>query len=489
MAYSLTKTNGSTLINLADGVANGPDIDANAAVASVNLIGKNKASYGFYLNENFIKLLENFAYSTAPVSPTTGQIWWDTANAVLKVYNGTAWKEIAHSAPGSTSPSNAIAGDLWWNTTASTLNVYSGTAWIAIGPAIPPGSAVTQFVNNQLTDPLSAIHNVGNIVVNNKLAAVVSTESTSFTLSTPILGQTTIAPGFTIANNITVGGSIYGANLSISGTATLNGSPIATTSSGGTASFAAINSTPIGNAVPSTGAFTTLTSGSFNGIVGNATPSTAAFTTATVGGLQAVAIGNVTPGTAAFTTATAGGLQAVAIGNITPGTAAFTTVTTAGNVTPTANLTYNLGSTTAWWNNIYGTAIHAQYADLAERFAADQPMTAGTVVALGGSAEITAVDQELSESVFGVISTRAAYLMNSGAGSNETHPPVAVQGRVPVQVTGIVRKGDRLVSAGNGRARAGTRNEITAWNVIGRALQDKTDTGLGMIEAVVKLNS
>jgi hypothetical protein len=449
MAYSLTKTNGSTLINLADGVANGPDIDANAAVASVNLIGKNKASYGFYLNENFIKLLENFAYSTAPVSPTTGQIWWDTANAVLKVYNGTAWKEIAHSAPGSSSPTNAIAGDLWWNTTASTLNVYSGTTWITIGPAIPPGSAVTQFVNNQLTDPLSAIHNVGNIVVNNKLAAVVSTESTSFTVSTPVLGQTTILPGFTIANNVTIGGSISGQGLAITGittlngTATLNGLPVATTSGGGSVSFAAINSTPIGNATPASGAFTTLTGGSFNGIVGNATPAAGA----------------------------------------------FTTVTTAGNVTPAANLTYNLGSTTAWWNNIYGTAIHAQYADLAERFAADQPMTAGTVVALGGSAEITAVDQELSESVLGVISTKAAYLMNSGAGSNETHPPVAVQGRVPVQVTGVVRKGDRLVSAGNGRARAGARNEITPWNVIGRALQDKLDTGSGVIEAVVKLNS
>jgi hypothetical protein len=79
--------------------------------------------------------------------------------------------------------------------------------------------------------------------------------------------------------------------------------------------------------------------------------------------------------------------------------------------------------------------------------------------------------------------------MNSGAGSNDTHPPVAVQGRVPVRVTGKIRKGDRLVSAGNGLARAGARSEITAWNVIGRALEDKLDLGIGLIEAVVKLNS
>jgi hypothetical protein len=97
--------------------------------------------------------------------------------------------------------------------------------------------------------------------------------------------------------------------------------------------------------------------------------------------------------------------------------------------------------------------------------------------------------EELSENVFGVISTRAAYLMNSGAGTDQSHPPIAVQGRVPVKVTGQIRKGDRLVSAGNGLARAGKRSEITTWNVIGRALEDKLDDGIGEIEAVVKLNS
>jgi hypothetical protein len=156
---------------------------------------------------------------------------------------------------------------------------------------------------------------------------------------------------------------------------------------------------------------------------------------------------------------------------------------------PVANLTYNLGSTTSWWNNIYGTAVHAQYADLAERFEADGEYAPGTVVEIGGLAEITAVGVDLSEDVFGVISTNAAYLMNSGAGSNITHPPVAVQGRVPVRVTGTIRKGDRLVSAGNGVARAGKRSEITAWNVIGRALENKTTPGPGVVEAVVKLNS
>ena len=58
-----------------------------------------------------------------------------------------------------------------------------------------------------------------------------------------------------------------------------------------------------------------------------------------------------------------------------------------------------------------------------------------------------------------------------------------------VRVIGTVRKGDRLVSAGNGMARAGQREELSTWNVIGRALENKNDTGPGTIEAVVRINT
>ena len=77
--------------------------------------------------------------------------------------------------------------------------------------------------------------------------------------------------------------------------------------------------------------------------------------------------------------------------------------------------------------------------------------------------------------------------MNGGAGEDDTHPPVAMTGRVPVQVIGVVRKGDRLVSAGSGVARAARPGEATAFNVIGRALVDKPTTGPGTIEAIVTI--
>jgi hypothetical protein len=150
-----------------------------------------------------------------------------------------------------------------------------------------------------------------------------------------------------------------------------------------------------------------------------------------------------------------------------------------------ANGVGNIGSSSTYFNTVFAKATSAQYADVAERFAADVEMPAGTVVELGGTAEITISTTELSDTVFGVISTRAAYLMNSAAGSDATHPPVAMTGRVPVRTVGQVKKGDRLVSAGNGLARAAKAGEATAFNVIGRALIDKNDSGEGLVEAIV----
>ena len=76
--------------------------------------------------------------------------------------------------------------------------------------------------------------------------------------------------------------------------------------------------------------------------------------------------------------------------------------------------------------------------------------------------------------------------MNGGAGEDDTHPAIAVTGRVPVKVTGAVNKGDRLVSAGDGIAQSALAEKVTAFNVIGRALEDKTDSGVGTVEAIVK---
>jgi hypothetical protein len=178
----------------------------------------------------------------------------------------------------------------------------------------------------------------------------------------------------------------------------------------------------------------------------------------------------------------------IAGGNlVTSGTAGIVSVNT---ITHTGtNAIGNIGSSSSYFNQVFATATTALYADVAERFWADEILEPGTVVELGGQAEITRSLEELSENVFGVISTRAAYLMNGGAGENNTHPPVAMTGRVPVKVTGVVHKGDRLVSAGAGIARAAQPGEVTAFNVIGRSLVDKLTPESGTIEAIVTIKN
>lgn len=153
-----------------------------------------------------------------------------------------------------------------------------------------------------------------------------------------------------------------------------------------------------------------------------------------------------------------------------------------GNITPGANLTYNIGSTTAWWNNIYGTAIHAQYADLAEIYVADADYEPGTVVVFGGEKEITTTMSFADTRVAGAISTNPAYLMNDSVAGL----PVALRGRIPVKVIGPVTKGDSLVTSPTPgyAASVGIKTEF-GQAVFAKSLVTNLDQGEKIIEAVI----
>ena len=142
-------------------------------------------------------------------------------------------------------------------------------------------------------------------------------------------------------------------------------------------------------------------------------------------------------------------------------------------------------------NVVHALSTSAQYADVAERFEADAPMAEGAVVTVGGTAEITETTTDLSDSVFGVVSTMPAYAMNAGAGNNDSHPFVAMTGRTPVRVIGEVTKGQRLVSSSTkGCARAVAQGEsITPFHVIGRALESSTDSGIKLVNCAVRTNN
>ena len=156
------------------------------------------------------------------------------------------------------------------------------------------------------------------------------------------------------------------------------------------------------------------------------------------------------------------------------------------NVLPTTNNVLNLGGASNYWNTIYGTTFvgvstTAKYADVAENYEADEYYEPGTVLDFGGDKEVTLSKIFYSQRVAGVVSTDPAYLMNSHLDTNFT-TPIALLGRVPCKVTGAVRKGDMMVSNGDGSARAGYPQ--THGCIIGKAIED-FDGDTGVIEIVV----
>ena len=142
------------------------------------------------------------------------------------------------------------------------------------------------------------------------------------------------------------------------------------------------------------------------------------------------------------------------------------------------------------WSLTAGSTLQSTYtADLAERYEADDNLEAGTVVAMGGTKEVTATTSENDENVFGVVSTDPAFIMNGKAGTDETHPLIAMTGRCPCKVVGKVNKGDRLVSSSTpGRARKADLTNDSVFAIIGRAIEAHDSDGEGTIEIAVTRN-
>jgi hypothetical protein len=425
MAYTISLTDGALFATIADGTIN--------TSSSMILVGKNYAGYGEFLDTNFIHLLENSSNTIAPGAPLEGQLWWDSGNSLMKVYNGISWKTISSATSSSTAPTNNVQGDLWYDTVNQQLKVWTGASWLLVGPQFTAGTGTTGAIVATILDNVGGSHTVIELFVADNIVGIVSKDAT-FTPQSALSGFTTIRPGITLST------AIAGQVPLFQGTAT--------------------NSQLLNS----------LTSSQFMRTDAN---------TSTTGTLSVQNNTGLSVGANNDYRVTVSGND-VTLRNQTSGGNLYFGVNVAGNTTPTLVM-YGANGT------VSGNQINANYADVAERFEADTELPPGTVVELGGSAEITQVNTDLSENVFGVISTRAAYLMNSSAGSDATHPPVAMTGRVPVKVVGQVLKGERLVSAGNGMARAARPGEATAFNVIGRALRDKLDTDTGTVEAIVTI--
>jgi hypothetical protein len=456
MAYTINLTNGTIFAVIADGTIN--------TSSSMVLVGKNYAGYGEFLDENFIHLLENSADTAPPGAPLTGQLWWDANLNVLKVYNGTLFKVVCSAAASASAPTSNVVGDLWYDTTNAQLKVYTGSTFLLVGPQFTAGTGVTGAIVDTITDNTAVNHVVIKLFVQDSVVGIVSKDAT-FTPQVAISGFTTVRPGITLSTLIgsqipLFQGTATSAQGLISGNVVLNPNNFmrSDTNTSTTGTLSVLNNS--GLSVGDNSDFRVTVAGTAVSVNNQ-----------TSGGNFSIGV-NVggTPTPALSILGTTGVVGVLGISNLNAG-----------------NGVGNIGSSSNYFNRLFATATTALYADVAERFASDQEYAPGTVVELGGTAEITCSNTDLSDNVFGVISTQAAYLMNGGAGSDATHPPVAMTGRVPVRVTGMVRKGDRLVSAGNGLARAAQPGEATAFNTVGRALHDKLEDNLGTVEAIVTI--
>jgi hypothetical protein len=183
MSYQLNKTDGTLLVSLIDG-------QIDTASTNLTLVGKNYTGYGEAFNENFIKLLENFSSTAAPSNPLSGQLWWDTSAARLKVFDGLIWKASGGPFVQNTLPT-MVAGDLWIDNLNNQLYAFDGTDTVLIGPQYTVTQKKTGFETGSILDNQSRSRTIAYLYVGGTLSAVLSAIEFTPTYSQRITGLVT----------------------------------------------------------------------------------------------------------------------------------------------------------------------------------------------------------------------------------------------------------------------------------------------------------
>jgi len=537
MAYKINNTFGTLLVTLPDGTI-------DTATTDLTLFGKGYAGFGEKLNENFVKILENFNNTTAPVNKIQGQLWFDQTNKQINVYTGAKWKPVGSTTNSATSPANAVQGDLWFDTNNNQLYVYTGSSWTLIGPTSIAGSGVTQVVTETVQDNGGVFRSILKLVTQDTVVGVIS--NLAFTpSSSEENGAALIAAGFaTVAQGIQLSTTV--SNAKFRGTATdsdaLGGVAVSNflrsdqnDSTTGHLEIQNDNGLRIGasNDVEMTmsGDNFSIANVTEDGDIsfkvndGGVTKTVMTMTGSTgdirITGNLTIDGDTVTSNTSTLTVedniielnrniSSAAGMPNYSGLKVNRGETSSATeqdlfwvwdetfaddgTTIYGNAGgawtafKSGNTDTELGAPTLVdirANVVHAVSTSAQYADLAERYETDCELTVGDVVILGGHAEITKCTKELDDAVFGVVSESPAFLMNAQAGNNETHPMIALKGRVFVKIRGTGQAGDRVVSAGNGEARVANIDECTAFNTLGRLIKHKYNEETALTECVI----
>ena len=635
MPYTLRKTNGTTLAIIQDG--------AIETSTDLVFVGKNYAGYGQTVNENFLKLLENFAGPRIPGNPVTGQVWFDTGTLKLKAFDGTRFKSLTVTEVDNKRPGDLRQGDQWFDPVDQKLYVYNGQDFVMIGPEKSAAALQSQITGVIVQDEIGSSHTVLQASVGtgqNSVSALFSPEAFVPNPNSTIASEQRISnvvrgislPGtlpvtVTRANGTVVGAkpdranagwSLFGVASAawgmveyneattgptagdttfydaksyirrdefskFSGSITINNNDGLTVGVGEVVKLHVdpawgndvgnltnpqskklnfniratqantvtnvlsldyangallvipniqLNTSLSGTASPvnvpvdlgsDTNRFrsgyiktlysnelSTSTNGIIRGIwtladgakIQGANGSTIEATQAVLAtkadtlksydninyvsakidstalsiaqrdvegylvsrGITAYSAGSKVRGTwiidagATFQATTLLGsngagyiASAVAAGNNTIVQRSSTGEVNAGTVITQSikagTLETSPGTITGAWTLVGSSTLEATYADLAERYEADAEYEPGTVVIVGGEKEVTVTTTRAHTSPAGIISTAPAFKMNYTAGSDKTHPYVALKGRIPCKVIGPIEKGNRLVSS------------------------------------------
>jgi hypothetical protein len=499
MPYTINKYNGAVVTTVADGT-----IDSST---DLKFIGKNYAGYGEVQNENFLFLLENFASTSPPPRPLPGQIWYDSGARKLKFFDETItdWRTTGGAEIGGVAPTGLTTGDFWYDTINKQLYAWDGVddKFELIGPQGVAGSATTQMQSKSVRDTLGGSHAVILAYTAGQVTFVISPDA-AFTLD-PVLNAIT---GFTkIQKGITLAYTNNDAQLGQTqtehrfwGTASnadrLGGFPASDfIRSTGVVFNQLVQFGDVGFTVGEVPKLRVFNSGNTTPTIQNNLNDTIVFQTTSLGVTctPLTLVGHdMIPG------ADGGGTTGTTIGSSTKklkGVYAYNFYGVASQATtlafPGAPGSYASASSASSPNTIVarngdsdifarlfqGVATSANYADLAEKYLADAEYEVGTVVAVGGEKEVTASSS--GQRALGTVSANPAYMMNSQL---EGGTYIALKGRVPVKVAGVVKKGDQMIAGDNGTAVAG---DGSSHNVFAIALESSDDVGIKLIECVV----
>jgi hypothetical protein len=506
-AYSIS----STTLTFTEAPATGDQIDVRTFTTTTSVTSISNSAGNAVISTSETAAQINVTGNLVPTANVTYNLgssslrWKDAyfsgtsitlGNVVIK--NVAGGNTVGFYGPDGTTPANIAASSV------DTTQITSGTSNMSVVSS--NGNIRANIAGTTvMTISPGLVDIVGNLTVSgnatlqgNILGDRVQNGTTSIDIQTPsgnanitIGGTSNVAVFTTTGVNVTgvmsASGNVTGGNVLtgglISATGNINAGNLIITgvlvdNTGNlelqsTATNGNINLTPNGTGIVGISTSLSVTGNITGGnVLGGANVNATTHTGTTVSVTANVTGGNILTGGLISSTGNITG------GNLTVGTG---TITGGNIVNSNANGVGNIGSSTVYYNTVFAKATSAQYADLAEKYTADAEYTPGTVVSFGGSAEVTVTSTDADRRVAGVVSTNPSYTMNSGL-QGEHVVTVALTGRVPTQVIGLVRKGDMMVSAGAGRARAEADPKVGT--VIGKALEDFNGDE-GVIEVVV----